>query len=172
MGAPHQRGEIPTNGVTMFDPTHPGPIWLVWPFLSFLERLFFLALMVLGIYVLFLAATTVLRIRKAALSLRDGLGLNAEELFVALRRRSARVDRLIATAFYLFGVVLFLGLQDAYFTIDNSNTPVGWTILRNFAPHFAFASNAFFIFLILHFVGWSISYRVGKLALRSKLRHA
>jgi hypothetical protein len=158
---------IPTNGVTMFDPTHPGPIWLVWPFLSFLERLFFLALMVLGIYVLFLAATTVLRIRKAASSLRDGLGTEAEELFIALRRRSTRVDRLITTAFYFFGVVLFLGLQDAYFTIDNSKTPVGWIILRNFGPHFAFASNVFFILLVLHFVGWSISYCVGRLGLRS-----
>jgi hypothetical protein len=148
----------------MFDPSRAAPIWLVWPYLSFLERLFFLALTVLTIYVLFSAATTISRLRKSGASVRDGLSADSKELLVVLRRRSTRVDRLITTAFYLFGVVLFLGMQNAYVTIDDSKTSVGWIILRNFGPHFAFASNVFFMLLALHPVGWFISSWVGRLA--------
>jgi hypothetical protein len=171
MGAPPQSGGIPINGVTMLDLSRPSPIWLVWPYLPWLERLFFTALIVLSIYVLFSAATTVTRVRKTRALLHNGNGADAQELFVALRKRSARVDRLITTAFYLFGMLLFLGLQGAYFTIDDSKTPVGWLILRNFESRFVFASNVFFVLLVLHVVGWFTSSCVGKLELQSRPRH-
>jgi len=146
-----------------FDPTRPAPIWLVLPYLSFLERLFFIALMVLSIYVIVSAATTVLRVRAL---LHTANNADAEQRFIALRRRPARVNRLITTAFYLFGVVLFLGLQGTYSVIDNSKIPTGYVILWNFGPHFAFAGNVFFMLLILHVLGWSIAYSVGRLALQ------
>src|ERR1044072_9138123 len=41
----------------LLDPSHPGPIWLIWPNLSLLERLSFLTLCILSVYSLFLAAT-------------------------------------------------------------------------------------------------------------------
>jgi hypothetical protein len=63
-------------------------------------------------------------------------------------------------------MVLFLSLQWSYVTIENSNIPVGWLILRDFEPHFAFAFNVFFIFLILHVVQWFISSSVDKCALQ------
>jgi len=41
----------------LLDPSHPAPIWVIWPNLSLLERLSFLTLCILSVYSLFLAAT-------------------------------------------------------------------------------------------------------------------
>jgi len=147
----------------MLDPTRPTPIWVVWPFLSWLERLLFIALTVLGVYVFFSVIITVLRVRKSG-AMGNGDSIGAQQILSALRKRSSRVDKLITTAFYLFGWVLFLGLQNAYFIIDNSKATAEWIILRSFEPHLAFAANAFFVLLVLHIAGWFISIRVGRLA--------
>jgi hypothetical protein len=149
----------------MLDPSRPTPIWAVWPYLSWLERLLFVALIVLGVYVLFSAVTTISRVRRARSSLRYKDSPNAKQVFAVLRKRSTRVDRLITTAFYLFGIVLFLGLQNAYVTIDNSKAAVGWLILMGFPQHFAFAATVFFVLLVLHVIGWFISHSVDRLPL-------
>jgi hypothetical protein len=146
----------------MFDPSSPTPIWEVWPYLSSLERLLFIGLIVLGAYVLFSAIFTVLRVRKGG-ELRSGV--DAQTLR-ALRKRSTRVDRLITMAFYLFGWVLFSGLHGAYSSIiDGKAAVVERGILQDFEPHFAFAANAFFVFLMLYVVAWFTSSRVSRLAL-------
>ena len=143
----------------------PTPIWVVWRYLSSLERLLFIGLLVLGAYVLFSAVFTVLRVRKVG-ELRSGVSSDARTL-TALRKRSTRVGRLITMSFYLFGWVLFSGLQGAYFTIiDSKGEAVESGILRDFEPHFAFAANAFFVFLMLYVVAWLISSRVSRLALQ------
>jgi len=154
----------------MFDPSIPAPIWLVWPHLSYLERIFLLLLILLSIYVLFVSATTVWAVGK--LGRRNGVGADANEPVAVLRRRSARVDKLITTALYLFGVVLFWGLQRAYFTIDNSKATGESIILMNFGPRFVFAGDVFFVLLVLHAVGWLISHRIDRLALHMTQRHA
>jgi len=41
----------------LLDPSHPAPIWVIWPNLSLLERVSFLTLCILSVYSLFLAAT-------------------------------------------------------------------------------------------------------------------
>jgi hypothetical protein len=146
----------------MFDPSSPTPIWEVWPYLSSLERLLFIGLIVLGAYVLFSANFTVLRVRKGG-ELRSGV--DAQTLR-ALRKRSTRVDKLITMAFYLFGWVLFSGLHGAYSSIiDGKAAVVERGILQDFEPHFAFAANAFFVFLLLYVVAWFTSSRVSRLAL-------
>jgi hypothetical protein len=150
----------------MLDPSQPSPIWVVWPYLSWLERLLFVALVVLGIYVCSSAAFTILRVRKTVASLRNAGSLDAKQVFAALHRRSASVDRLITTAFYLFGIVLSLGLQGAYFIVDNSKAMPERLILRNFQSHFAFAANVFFVLLVLQIIAWFISRFVGRLALQ------
>jgi len=103
----------------MFDPSSPTPIWEVWPYLSSLERLLLMGLIVLGTYVLFSAVFTVLRVRKGG---EPRSGVDAQTL-TALRKRSTRVDKLITMAFYLFGWVLFSGLHGAYSTIINGKAP-------------------------------------------------
>jgi hypothetical protein len=145
----------------MFDPSSPTPIWEVWPYLSSLERLLFIGLIVLGAYVLFSAVFAVLRVRKGG-ELRSGV--DAQTLR-ALRKRSTRVDKLITMAFYLFGWVLFSGLHGAYSAIiDGKAAVVERGILQDFEPHFAFAANAFFVFLMLYVVAWFTSSRVSRLA--------
>ena len=157
----------------MIDLSRPVPIWSVLPYLGFLEHLFFLALMVLSIYVLFVAVTTVVRARKIRASVVPSAdNADGEDRYVALRRRSARVDKLITTAFYLFCCVLFMGLLNAYSVIDNSKTPIGFIVLWHLEPQFAFAANVFFVLLVLHLVGWFISCSVGRLALHAAPRHA
>lgn len=143
----------------MLDPT--GPIWAIWPYLTWLERLLFIGLLVLSIYVLFSAVVTVLRVRKGG-TVGDGGSPDTQRILIALRQRSIRVDKLITTGFYLFGCVLFLGLQSSYFIIDDSKTTAEVIILRSFEPHLAFAANGFFVLLVLHVAGWFISTRVGR----------
>lgn len=150
----------------MLSPSRPIFIWVVWPYLSFCEKLLFVALIALSVYVLLAAITTISRVRKTASSLRKGDSPDARQIFAALRRQSTRVDKLITTAFYLFGIVLFLGLQNVYVTIDDSKTAVGWLILMGFPQHFAFASNVFFMLLALHVIGWFISHAVDRSTLR------
>ena len=147
-------------------PTPPYPFWSAWLYFSTWERLFLVAQGALCVYVLFSAVIAVLRIRNIRALIHDGISADAETIFLSLRKRSASLDKLIGTAFYLFGMVLFLSLQWAYITIDNSKTPLGWLILTNFEPHFAFAFNAFFIFLILHVFQWFASSSVDKCALQ------
>jgi len=103
----------------MLDPTRPTPIWVAWPYLTWLERLLFIGLVVLGVYVFFSAVITVLRVWKLG-AVRNPNNPDAQGMFTALHQRSSRVDKLITMSFYLFGWVLFLGLQNAYFIIDNS----------------------------------------------------
>lgn len=150
----------------MLDTSRPVPIWVIWPYLSTLERLFFLALAVLGIYVLLSAVTTVWRTRKTASSFRSEKDSGGTELLTRVRKQSARVDRSTTMAFYIFGFVLFSGLVDAYTTIDNSRASGEWLVLRNFVPHFAFAGNVFFALLVLHVVGWFLAYRVDRFSSR------
>jgi hypothetical protein len=149
-------------------PTPPHPFWSAWIYFSTWERLFLVGLGAVSIYVLFCATFTLLRIRKIRALIQDGNGSDAEKIFASLRKRSSRMDKLVVTAFYVFGMVLFLGLQWSYFTIDNSKMPGGWIILSSFEPHFVFAFNAFFVFLVLHSLGWFISNSLDRFALHLK----
>jgi hypothetical protein len=156
----------------MPDPSRPNPIWFIWPYLSTLERMFIMALIVLSIYVLFSALVALSHVWKTRTSRRNENSDGVEESFVGLRKRSARVHNLITAAFYLFGVVLFLGLQGAYVQLGDSNVPGGFLILRDFEPHFIFAAHVFFIFLALHVVGWFISYCAGRFPAQSRSQEA
>jgi|SRR5450631_409581 len=156
-GTPSGRGGFPTIGANMLDASHPAPIWLIWPLLSWLERLSFLALCIPGFYSLFLAATVV-RFRSTA---------SVQENLVRIRKRVRNLQQATVAAFYLFGLVLFAGFQFAYFTIENSSAPAGWLVVRNFQIHFAFADNVFLVLLIFHFVQWFLANRIGVLDLES-----
>ena len=144
----------------MLDSSHPSPIWLIWPSLSLLEKLSFLALCILGIYWLFLAGTVV-RLRNTA---------PVQENLARIRKSVRNLQQATVAAFCLFGFVLFAGFQFAYFTIENSSIPVGLLVVRNFQIHFAFAGDVFFVLLIFHFVQWFVANRVGALSVCSQSR--
>jgi hypothetical protein len=55
---------------------------------------------------------------------------------------------------------------DPLWTPDSNSTAVGMLILENFFLHFAFAANAFFVFLALHSMQWFLSGRLQACALR------
>jgi len=138
----------------------PYAIWSIWIYLPLSQKLLFLALCVLGIYSLFSAAVTVARLRTITDMPHKEDIASIQRALAALRKRSTKLQQFIGAAFYLFGLVLFLGFQWAYFTIDSSSTPVGWLVLENFVIYFAFAANVFLVFLIVHFVQWFVSDRV------------
>jgi hypothetical protein len=135
-------------------------------YFSTLERLFLVALGLVVIYALFSFATTVLRVWKTKASPHEGNTAGIQSTVSTLRARSVRLQMLIGAAFYLFGVVFFLGLQRAHITIDNSRTPVGLLVLENFQVRFAFAFNVFVAFFVLHVLGWFVSAMVRRLELR------
>jgi hypothetical protein len=121
------------------------------------------------VYLLYSEVITLSRAWKVRRSLVAGQSADSESIG-ALRQRSARADKVRGTAFLLFGVVLFENMQWSYVTIDDSTTPGGWVVLRNFEPHFAFAFNVFFILLILHIAGWLVSSLVNRFAVHMNPR--
>jgi hypothetical protein len=129
--------------------TPPFSFWSVWMYLSTGQRLFLMALGILGIYALFLMVATVSRVHKIRAA-------NVPNKLSVLRRRCTRLQRLIGTAFYVFGIVLFLCLQHAHVIIDASKIPVGVQVLQNFQVDFIFAFNAFLGFLLLHLLSWFV----------------
>jgi len=147
----------------MFNYAPPYSFWSMWRYFSTSERLFFVVLGLIGLYAVFSLATA-LRVWKTKGAIQQRSNAEVEHMFVAPRRRCIRLRNLIGATFYLFGTVLFLNLQLAYISIDNSTTPGGWLVLQNFGTHFVFAFNVFFAFLILHIIAWAVSasvYRAG-----------
>jgi hypothetical protein len=142
----------------MIDSSHPAPIWLIWPYLSLLEKLSFLALCTVGVYWLFLAGKVV-HFRST---------VPVQENLARIRKRVRNLQQATAAAFCFFGFVLCGGLQFAYATIDNSNVSVVWLVVRNFRVHFAFAGNVFFVLLIFQFLQWFVANRVAAFGLDSK----
>lgn len=147
----------------MLDASHPAPIWVIWPYLSLLERLSFLALGGLGIYSLFLIVAVV-RFRGISSNTTDATA--SQEGLLRIRSRVTKLKRSTGAVFYFFGYVLFAGFQSAYFVVALTNIPTGWIVVKNFEAHFAFAGNMFFFFLVLHFVQWFVTRRANAFALR------
>lgn len=134
-------------------------LWSIWIELPLLHKLFFLLLFIVGVYSLFSAMKVLARVRSLMASghSKDVTALQKE--VAALSARSANMRHLITASFYLFGIVFFWGLRFTLWTPD-SKTPVGIVVLENFFLYFAFAANAFFVFLILHLVQWVTSARL------------
>jgi hypothetical protein len=141
----------------MFNVIPPSSFSSAWLFLSMWERLFVLGLAALSVYALFVAASTGVCVKKTTAYIREGKSVDFESDFIALRKRSARLQKLIGTGFYLFGVVLFLSLQWVYFASGMSSGSGERAILIGFYPHFVLAFYVFLDFLVLHLLGWFVS---------------
>ena len=135
-----------------------------------MHRLFFLIQAIVSIYSL-LSATGILVRLRSTMNQRQSEQLSGlQHSMAALHTRLANVRQLIGATFYLFGFVFFLGLRFALRTPE-SHTPVGLLVLDNFFLYFAFAANAFFIFLILHSVQWFVFSRLQACALCLNATH-
>jgi hypothetical protein len=124
-------------------------------------------LAVVALYSLFSATAILVRVR-SIVNPRQSKDVAALQRSVAsLHARSSNLRQLILATFYLFGIVFFFGLWSARWTADHSRA----TILDRFFAFFAFAVNAFFVFLVLHSVQWFVSGRLQACALRLNASH-
>jgi hypothetical protein len=152
----------------MYNYPPPVSLWSVWPHLTAWEKLFLLALVGLCAYVLFSVAITVRLIREIRTAIREGNSAEVKSIFVTLRSRSTSIQKLIETAFYLFGMVLFLSFQWAYVILETSSSTVESLVLRNLVAHFVFAFHVFFVLLVLHLLSWIVSNFIDRFGLELK----
>jgi hypothetical protein len=136
----------------MYDP--PYALWSIWRQLSTLQRGLIFILGAVMLYCVFSTARTTLRLRVVWNHPNQNVTA-VREAIAALANRYANMRQVIGAAFYLFGVVLFLGLENIANIIGDGKDPLSVYVLGNFLLDCAFAANVFFIFLMLHFIQWS-----------------
>jgi len=131
----------------------PYAFWSIWIDLSFRERVFLLLLFGVCLYSLWWAAATMFRLHSVRLKTDPAL-------VALLRLRSTNVQNLTTTTCYLFGFVLFFELETiANFSIHTSR-PLGNIIFDQFLIHCGFATNVFFILLVLQFIQWIVQRQI------------
>ena len=124
-----------------------------------LYRLFVLILAGVSIYMLISATIIIKRLGGLANPHKDNLDSIQPRLF-PIYTRCANLKQTLVATFYLFGFLLFVGLQNAPITIgDGRGIPI-IEILGGFMLHFIFAANVFLVFLVLHLVQWVVSSRL------------
>ncbi len=131
----------------------PYALWSIWKNISILERSLLLLLCAVGIYSIFVAISTELSLRSMK---QNGSGEDQRAPLAALCNRYENLQQIIRGAFYLFGLILFLGFQNVGFYLGDGRESGASYVLGNFILHCAFAANVFFIFLAFHFLLWFV----------------
>jgi len=146
----------------MFPSNPPYSLWSIWGSLSIMNHAFALTLLAVGIYCVSSAAIVLVRLRSIGRLSQNEHSLSIRQVVADLHNRSANMNYVLGATFYLFGVVFFLGIQQAPVTLGLSKS-LPWTeVLWNFELHFAFAANVFLVLLILHCVSWFVRTRLNK----------
>ena len=151
----------------LYDP--PYALWTIWRQLSLLNHGLVLILGAVFAYCLFSTIRTMLRLR-SIWNRPNQDQATIREAVAVLATRYARMRQVIGATFYLFGLVLFLGLESITNFIGDGKEPLGVQVLDSFILLCAFAANVFFIFLVLHCVQWFVSDRVHAYATRLNAR--
>src|SRR6266436_2524976 len=141
-------------------------LWSIWKYLPTLQLLFCVIFSLVSIYTLFSATVIMVRLRSLANQRQVEDVSSLQRSLAALHARSANLRQLIGATFYLFGFIFFLTLPFAFITLVSSSTPGWMLIFQNLSIYFTFATNVFFVFLVLHSVYWFVSRRVRASALR------
>ena len=123
-------------------------------------------LSLVSVYTLGSAAAILVRLRSLTHQPQVEDVSHLQRSLAALYARSANMRQLIGASFYIFGFVFFLTLPFAFITLGASSTPGWMLIFENLSNYFAFTTNVFFVFLVLHSVQWFASGRVHASALR------
>jgi hypothetical protein len=152
----------------LYDP--PYALWSIWRQLSLLNRGLILVLAGVLVYSVFSTFRTLLRLRSVWNRPNESPTAVREEI-VALATRHATVQQVIRTAFYLFGLVLFIGMESIANVLADGKQPLGVYVLENFLLLSAFAANVFFIFLVLHLIQWAGSGVLNSISRRLSRRH-
>jgi hypothetical protein len=142
----------------MYDP--PYAVWSIWRNCGWLERFVLILLGGLIIYSLLAALVTTLRIHSLKMS-RLPVSVDLESTHKAFQRHWNHIQQATDATFYLFGVVLFLVLQNVGMVLgDGGPSSAANQVLGNFILSCAIAANAFLGFLILQLIRWLISTRI------------
>jgi hypothetical protein len=141
----------------------PYGLWSIWKQLSLLQHGMADILGLFGIYSLFSALRVILQLR----SMRRQAGESSVAM-AALHSHCSNMRQMISILFYLFGFVLFMGLQGVGNTLGGEKTPIYWIGYRNFVLDCAFAANLFLVFFVLQLIQWFVCARVNSLA-RSRM---
>ena len=153
-------------GADMLKSNPPYAIWSIWIYLPILQKLLFLVVCLVCIYSISSAAFAIGRLRTMTSKLENEDIPSFQRAVAALHKRCTNVQQLVKATFYLFGFVLFIGFQRAYFTAETSRTQLGWLILERFVLYFALAANVFLVFFLIHCIQWFVSARVDACASR------
>jgi hypothetical protein len=135
---------------------------LFWRELSLSYRLFVVVLLAVTIHSTTSAAIIIKGLRK----LRTAAQAHKPDAFrlTSLSTRCGNLRQILGATFYLFGFLLFLGLQNAPITLSLNHAALFSEILPNLELHFVFAADVLLVFLVLHLLQWQVSYRVQVLA--------
>jgi len=114
--------------------------------------LYWLLLSLVSLYTLFLAVSIVRRSNRS----NDF----PETSRIGLETEITNLRQVIATMCFAFGALFFWALPGAFQTFGLSRSLPLNLIIGNFSTHFAFASNVFFVLLLLHCIQWFVSRRV------------
>jgi hypothetical protein len=146
----------------LYDP--PYAIWTIWRELSTVQKGLVLILGTVFAYSIFLTIRTMLRLYSVWKHPNQD-GETVRDAVAALATRYAKLRQVMGATFYLFGLVLFLGLENI--TNFVGDQLLGIYVLDNFLLLCAFAANAFFIFLMLHSIQWAGSEMLDSLSRRA-----
>lgn len=135
----------------------PYALWSIWKSLSTLQRSFILLLGVVGAYSLVSAATTLLRLHSIRQAKTNSDLAPVRASLLVLQRRFANMRQALRATFYLFGFILFFGLESIGYVLADTNRPLSYYVLGNFICNCAFAANVFLIFFTLQLVEWLVS---------------
>jgi hypothetical protein len=151
----------------LYDP--PYALWTIWRSLSTLNRGLIVILGVVFVYCVFSTIRTMLRLH-SVWNRSNQDRQTVSDTIAALAARYARMRQVISATFYLFGLVLFLGLENIPNVLADGKEPLGVYVLDNFLLLCAFAANVFFIFLVLHSIQWAGSAVLDSLSRRVSSR--
>ena len=151
----------------LYDP--PYALWTIWRALSTLNRGLIVILAAVFVYCIFSTLRTMLRLH-SIWNRAEQDRKAVSDTVAALATRYTRMRQVISATFYLFGFVLFLGLESITNVLGDGTDPLGVYVLNNFLLLCAFAANVFFIFLVLHSVQWVGSAVLDSLSRRVSLR--
>jgi hypothetical protein len=149
---------------TMSNPSYA--LWSIWRELPILLDLFLLILLLVSIYTLFSATTILVRLHSIKNQNHSEDAFPFQHLLATLKSRTENIRQLISAIFYLFGIMLFWIVPFVIRTAGNSYAPLWKGILEGCFTYSVFASNVFFILLVLHLIQWFVAVRVRACSLR------
>jgi hypothetical protein len=136
----------------LYDP--PYALWTIWHQLSLLNRGIVLILGAVFVHCVFSTVRAMLRLHTVwnrPTQERE----TVHDAITVLAIPYSRLRQVIGATFYLFALVLFVGLESTPNVLGDGKEPIGIYVLDNFLLLCAFAANVFLIFFVLHSIQWA-----------------